>query len=237
MFKDLLLKYYPKLLETDDKDILDKLDAYYNLLVYENKYYNLTAIREEKDIVIKHFYDSLIYSEHLKLVKGMKVIDIGTGAGFPGLLIAILNPDVSFTLVDSVNKKVNFLNIVIDKLSLKNVVTLNKRSELLGKDLSYRENFDIGIARSVAYLPTLSEYILPLIKVGGKMILSKEMPIEEELLSSKKALEILGGKLINQYYYKLPEFINNRIILEFEKIYKTPKTYPRREGIPKKKPL
>lgn len=235
MFKELLLKYYPKL---PSPEILRKLDIYYNLLITENSKYNLTAIREPHEIVIKHFYDSLIYNEYLNIKgKALKVIDIGTGPGFPGLVLAILNPDSSFTLVDSINKKVNFLKLVIRELALENVEALNERSEVLGRKEGYREVFDLGVARSVAYLPTLSEYILPLIKVGGKMILAKEAPFKEELADSQRALHLLGGKYSEESLYSLPLYNNSRVLLEFQKIKATPNSYPRREGVPKKKPL
>lgn len=235
MFKELLLKHYPRL---DSSEILRKFDMYYNLLIIENAKYNLTAIREPEEIVVKHFYDSLIYNEYLN-IKGdtLKVVDIGTGPGFPGLVLAILNPKSSFTLVDSMHKKVSFLKMVARELALENVEALNERSEVLGKKEGYREAYDLGVARSVAYLPTLSEYILPLIKVGGKMILTKEAPLKEELVDSYRALDLLGGKYQRESLYSLPLFNNSRVLLEFKKIQATPILYPRREGVPKKKPL
>jgi len=235
MFKEKLIKYYKKI----TPEQLDMLEDYYILLAEHSKQYNLTAIKEEDEIVIKHFYDSLIFNEALELVAGdnLNILDMGTGAGFPGLVAAIMNESCHFTLVDSVGKKVNFVKIVVEKLQLKNVIAIHTRSEALGQDSAYRETFDIGIARSVAYLPALSEYLLPLIKLGGRMIVTKEVPYEEELSDSTKALKILGGKLNKEQRYELPIYGNKRVFLNFLKDSKTPIEYPRREGIPTRKPI
>lgn len=235
MFKELLLKYFPNI---DSPETLRKFSIYYDLLVTENTKYNLTAIKEPEEIIIKHFYDSLVYNEFLNIKKEkLKVVDVGTGPGFPGLVFAILNPKSSFTLVDSINKKINFLNLVVKELALENVEALKERSETLGRKENYREVYDLGVARSVAYLPTLSEYVLPLIKVEGKIILAKKVPFREELTDSQRSLDILGGKYIKEKLYSLPLFNSGRAFLEFKKIKSTPTIYPRREGIPKKKPL
>ncbi|KAF0092238.1 MAG: 16S rRNA (guanine527-N7)-methyltransferase [Fusobacteria bacterium] len=235
MFKDKLIKYYKNLTPAQ----LGMLEDYYILLVEHSKQYNLTAIKEEDEIVVKHYYDSLIFNEALELAEGaeLNILDMGTGAGFPGLVAAIMNKSCHFTLVDSVGKKVNFIKIVVDKLKLTNVIALHTRSEALGQDPVYRESFDIGVARSVAYLPALSEYLLPLIKLGGKMIVTKEAPYAEELSDSTKALKILGGKLENELAYVLPDHGNNRVLLTFLKDKITPIEYPRREGIPTRKPI
>lgn len=235
MFKDKLINFYKNLTPAQ----LEMLEEYYILLVEHSKQYNLTAIKEEDEIVIKHFYDSLIFYDTLELVDGaeMNVLDMGTGAGFPGLVAAIMNKSCHFTLVDSVGKKVNFIKIVVDKLKLTNVIALHARSEALGQDPVYRESFDIGVARSVAYLPALSEYLLPLIKLDGRMIVTKEFPYEEELTDSTKALKVLGGKLDKEQAYELPVYGNKRVFLNFLKDRKTPIEYPRREGIPTRKPI
>lgn len=235
-FKKLLVESYPELLS---KEVLDKLAIYYQLLVEENSKYNLTAIRNTEEIVIKHFWDSLIYDHYLGIDKDehLKIIDIGTGAGFPGLVLAILNPGSSFTLVDSINKKVNFIKMVVSSLDLKNVEALNIRSETLGQDSKYRQSYDLAVARSVAYLPVLSEYLLPLVKVGGKMVLAKEVPFDEELSEASNALSVLGGEFYSAHSYQLPRYNNMRALIFFNKTKPTPKAYPRREGLPKKKPL
>lgn len=235
MFKEKLIKYYQNI----TPEQLEMLEEYYNLLKDHSRQYNLTAIKEEDEIVIKHFYDSLIFNEALELDNeaDLSILDMGTGAGFPGLVVAIMNEYCHFTLVDSVGKKVNFIKIVVEQLKLKNVKAIHARSEALGQDPIYRETFDVGIARSVAYLPALSEYLLPLIKLGGRMIVTKEAPYEEELTDSTKALKILGGKLVKENMYELPVYGNKRVLLTFTKDKKTPLEYPRREGIPTRKPI
>lgn len=235
MFKDKLIKYYKNI----TPEQLEMLEEYYILLKEHSKQYNLTAIKEEDEIVIKHFYDSLIFYDAIDILNKseLNIVDMGTGAGFPGLVAAIMNQSCHFTLVDSVGKKVNFIKVVADHLNLKNVEALHTRSEVLGQDSQYRETFDVGIARSVAYLPALSEYLLPLIKLDGRMIVTKEAPYEEELSDSSKALKILGGKLVKEDIYELPVYGNKRVFLTFNKDKKTPSEYPRREGIPTRKPI
>ena len=235
MFKDTLGRYCPDLTEEQ----LTLLNEYYILLSAHGSQYNLTAITEETEVVIKHFYDSLLFGEHLGIGEGKqaRILDLGTGAGFPGRVLAIIHQDLHFTLVDAVNKKINFIRIVAEELGLKNVDALHARSEALGQDQAYREQFDIGLARGVAYLPTLSEYLLPLIRLGGRMILTKEAPYEEELVNSCKALETLGGAFLEARNYELPVFGNKRAFLIFGKVAPTPVKYPRREGVPSKKPL
>ncbi len=235
MLKDKLIKYYQNI----TPEQLDMLEEYYILLRDHSSKYNLTAIKEEDEIVIKHFYDSLIFNEALELLdkSDLNIVDMGTGAGFPGLVAAIMNNSCNFTLVDSVGKKINFIKIVVEHLKLKNVEAIHTRSEALGQDPDYRETFDIGIARSVAYLPALSEYLLPLIKLNGIMIVTKEAPYENELSDSAKALKVLGGKLNKEQLYELPVFGNKRVLLTFSKEKKTPSEYPRREGIPTRKPI
>lgn len=235
MFKDKLIKYYQDITPLK----LDMLEEYYMLLKEHSSQYNLTAIKDEDEIVIKHFYDSLVFNDALEILDdgNLKVLDMGTGAGFPGLVAAIMNDSCHFTLVDSVGKKVNFIKIVVEHLNLKNVEAIHTRIESLGQNPEYRETFDIGIARSVAYLPVLSEYLLPLIKLGGRMIVTKEAPYEIELSDSTNALKILGGKLYKEQPYKLPEYGNNRVFLTFNKYKKTPSEFPRREGIPTRKPI
>lgn len=235
MFKDKLNNYYKNI----TPEQLEMLEEYYILLKEHSKQYNLTAIKEEDEIVIKHFYDSLIFYDAIDILNKseLNIVDMGTGAGFPGLVAAIMNQSCHFTLVDSVGKKVNFIKVVADHLKLKNVEALHTRSEVLGQDSQYRETFDVGIARSVAYLPALSEYLLPLIKLDGRMIVTKEAPYEEELSDSSKALKILGGKLVKEDIYELPVYGNKRVFLTFNKDKKTPSEYPRREGIPTRKPI
>lgn len=235
MFREILLQHAPSL----TKEQLDALDVYYTLLMDHASQYNLTSIHEEAEVAVKHFYDSLVFGSALGLEgkKGATILDLGTGAGFPGLVLAIVHPECRFTLVDAVNKKVNFIRAVASALGLMNVEALHARSEALGQDPSYRERFDVGVARGVAYLPTLSEYLLPLIRVGGRMVLSKELPCEEELERSRNALEVLGARYRESAPYELPLYGNRRALLVFDKVAPTPGKYPRREGVPSKKPL
>ncbi|AMP21256.1 hypothetical protein AZF37_08965 [endosymbiont 'TC1' of Trimyema compressum] len=227
------LKEYADLSEKQ----LYQFSQYYSLLTFYNKQFNLTAIRNQDETLIKHFVDSIIYSEMAMLKKGNRILDLGTGAGLPGIPFSILYPEKKILLVDSLNKKVNFLNTVIEKLNLKNTTVLHARGEALGRDENYRESFQIILARSVAYLPTLSEYLLPLVKVGSYCIVTKEAPYEEEVEKSKKAIKLLGGKIDIIRNYTLPVYNNERAIIYIKKEQKTPNIYPRKAGTPKKKPL
>ncbi len=235
MFKDKLINYYKNI----TPEQLNKFEDYYILLSEHSKLYNLTAIVEEDEVVIKHFYDSLMFYKALAIddLEKLQILDMGSGAGFPGLVAAIMNEKCHFTLVDSVGKKIKFIQLVAKQLELKNLTAIHIRSEALGQDSKYREQFDIGVARSLAYLPVLSEYLLPFIKVDGKMVVTKEVPFEEELAASKKALKILGGKFLKEELYELPIYGNKRAFLTFLKTKKTPAEYPRREGTPSKKPI
>lgn len=233
MFLERLASYAPDLSSREST----ALTKYYNILIQHNAQYNLTAIRDEEGIVLKHFYDSILFHQALDLKPGSRVIDLGTGAGFPGLVLAILNPSVDFTLVDSVGKKVRFLQEVISALSLDNVTALQGRAEVLGQDPLHRERYDIAIARSVAYLPTLVEYLLPLVRVGGTMTATKEAPIEEELKKATVAIALLGGSLHRSTPYALPGMDHQRVFLTLSKVRTTPKRYPRKDGTPLKNPL
>ncbi|VWL85396.1 16S rRNA (guanine(527)-N(7))-methyltransferase RsmG [Oceanivirga miroungae] len=209
----------------------EKLNRYLYLLMEKNKVMNLTAIREKDDIIVKHFMDSMLLNDLLKK-EDKNIIDIGTGAGFPGLVLAILNPDKNFLLVDSVKKKVDFLNEVILDLNLKNVKTSDKRAEELIK--TNREKFDVALARGVANLRVILEYEIPFLKVGGRFLPQKLNTSEVE--ESRNAL-----KMLNSHIEKIHEFkLNNtedRIVIEIVKDKKTSEKYPRKTGIPKKNPL
>ena len=225
-----ILKEYTEL----SKKQLDQFSQYYNLLTFYNKQFNLTAIRNKNEILIKHFVDSIIYSKMAMLKKGNKILDLGTGAGFPGIPFSILYPEKKIFLIDSLKKKINFLNTVIEKLNLKNTITLHARGEDLGRDKNYREIFQIVLARSVAYLSTLSEYLLPLVKVGNYCIVTKEAPYGEEVEKGKKAIKLLGGKINTIKDYTLPIYNNKRAIIYIKKEQKTPNVYPRKANNLKK---
>lgn len=220
--------------EIDDNKI-QKFYDYMNLLVEWNKKINLTAITEEKDIILKHFVDSLTVLKYIKDNKN--IVDVGTGAGFPGIPLAIMNDSLKITLVDSLNKRINFLNEVCSKIKLKNTKAIHSRAEEFGQDNNYRESYDIAISRAVSNLTVLAEYLLPLVKVGGKIICMKGPDIEEELKQAKSAIDILGGNFERCDNFCLPKSDISRNIIIINKIKETPKKYPRKAGTPVKTPL
>ena len=230
-FNKLLIEKYQKI----NNNQLEMLYKYMQLLLKWNEKINLTAITDENEIILKHFVDSLTVLKYIN--ENDKIIDVGTGAGFPGIPIAIMMPNVKITLLDSLNKRINFLNEVIKELDLKNVETIHSRSEDCGKDILYREEFDISIARAVANLSTLSEYLLPFVKIGGKMICMKGSEIEEELKNAQYAIKVLGGKIISRDEFTLPDSDIKRNIIIVEKEQYTPKMYPRKAGLPAKEPI
>ena len=219
--------------EIDDEKI-DKLMEYLKLLMEYNSHTNLTAIRDEKGIIEKHFLDSILLMKHIK-VKSGKAMDIGTGAGFPGMVLAICNPSINFTLIDSVGKKINFLRQVREKLNLSNVDPINVRAEEFINDEN-RESYDMGFCRGVSKLNTILEYMIPFLKVEG-IFLPQKMEGTNEETESQSALKILKSKITNTYEEELPYCKDKRIIVEVVKEAKTDKKYPRRVGIPLKKPL
>ena len=211
---------------------IENLIKYLDLLIETNKVMNLTAIREEESILEKHFIDSLLLTKIIREDE-KNIIDIGTGAGFPGLVRSIVYPDKNFLLVDSVKKKISFINTVIEKIGLKNVKTSTERAEELIKD--NREKFDVALCRGVANLRIILEYLIPFLKVNGRF-LPQKLNINE-LEESKNALKTLNSEIINIYNFRLPISRDERIILEIVKKSKTNKIYPRAVGIPSKKPL
>lgn len=211
---------------------IENLIKYLDLLIETNKVMNLTAIREEESILEKHFIDSLLLTKIIREDE-KNIIDIGTGAGFPGLVLSIVYPDKNFLLVDSVKKKISFINTVIEKIGLKNVKTSTERAEELIKD--NREKFDVALCRGVANLRIILEYLIPFLKVNGRF-LPQKLNINE-LEESKNALKTLNSEIINIYNFRLPISRDERIILEIVKKSKTEKIYPRAVGIPSKKPL
>ncbi len=208
---------------------------YINLLIEWNEKINLTAITEPDEVILKHFVDSLTIAKYIP--DGTKIVDVGTGAGFPGIPLKIYRQDIEITLLDSLQKRINFLNEVIRELNLEKIETVHSRVEDFGKDKMYREKFDIATSRAVANLATLSEYLLPLVKVGGKVISMKGSLIEEELEHSKNAIKILGGKVEKVDEFDLPNSDISRNIVLINKIKETPNKYPRKAGEPSKKPL
>lgn len=213
----------------------EKFAVYMELLREWNEKINLTAITDEEGILVKHFFDSCSISEFLD--NNSKIIDIGTGAGFPGLPLKIVNDTLNLTLVDSLNKRINFLNEVKNKLGLKNVETVHGRAEDVGIDNKYREKYDFAVSRAVAELRILVEYLLPLVKVGGKVIAMKGPNIDEEVENAKKAVKLLGGEIERIESFRLGNTDNERTVIIIKKIKNTESKYPRKAGIPRKNPL
>lgn len=229
-----------KLLKDDfslDSQQINKFIHYSTLLKEWNEKINLTALHDDKEIIIKHFYDSLLCTKVWNDFNGKKLIDIGTGGGFPGLPLKIFNRELDVTLCDSLLKRLNFLNEVIDNLGLEKITTLHGRAEDLGRDTFHREYYDVVTARAVAKLPILLELCLPLIKVGGVFIALKGPEGQAELKESQYALNLLGGKTIEIREFKLKETDDQRTIIVFKKVFSTPNKYPRKAGIPQKRML
>ncbi len=229
-------------IELSDKQLI-QFDKYYELLIKWNEVMNLTAITEFDDVCKLHFVDSISGCKYFDFSKpGLSLIDIGTGAGFPGIPLKIVFPALHVTLLDSLNKRLNFLNEVIDNLELGNegsIVTIHGRAEdyCLPKAYSLRETFDIAVSRAVANMSTLSEYCLPYVKVGGHFIAYKSEKASEELKSAKGAIHLLGGKLSSAEEFTLPETDISRTICIIQKSESTSRKYPRKAGVPAKNPL
>lgn len=217
------------------EDQIKNLYTYMNLLLEWNNHINLTAITQENEIILKHFIDSLTIHQYIG--DKQNVLDIGTGAGFPGVPLKIIKEETNFILVDSLNKRIHFLEEVKNKLGLKKIELIHSRAEDLAKDNKYRENVDIAVSRAVANLRVLVEYMLPFVKVGGKCICMKGPNLEEEINESKNAIKILGGKIEKVETIFLPESDIERNIVIIKKIEQTSNKYPRKAGTPIKQPL
>ena len=215
---------------------LDLFWKYKELVIEWNEKINLTAITNDEDFAVKHFVDSITIDKYIEN-DSEKIIDIGTGAGFPGIPLKILRTNNEIVLFDSLNKRLKVLDDIIEKLDLKNIITLHGRAEETFKNKEYREKFDIATSRAVASLNVLVELMLPAIKIGGRCICMKGNNTEEEIKNAEKAIQILGGKIIKVDKIILPELNQERNIIIIEKIKATPKTYPRKPGTPQKMPL
>lgn len=216
---------------------LDQLKLYSQLLMEWNEKFNLTAISDPLGIQQKHFLDSISTVIVLKKHTMTKVIDVGTGAGFPGLVIKVLFPEIRLTLVESVGKKMKFCSVVAEALKLTAVNFLNDRAELMGRDEQHREKYDVAIARAVAAMPILSEYLLPFVHRNGIMVAQKGETGPAETHQAENAIRILGGKVRFIHPVTLPGVVEDRYLVEVEKVATTPDKYPRRVGIPNKRPL
>lgn len=216
---------------------IEQFLIYYEYLVEKNKVMNLTGITEYEEVVLKHFIDSLSIIKVIDPQKQNRIIDIGTGAGFPGIPLKIAFPNLEIVLLDSLNKRVLFLNEVIEKLRLGKISAIHARAEDAARKKEYRESFDLCVSRAVANLSSLSEYCLPFVKTGGKFISYKSSDIEEEIEQAKKACYLLGGKIKNKAEFTLPDSDIGRSFVIIEKERKTPSKYPRKAGLPSKEPL
>lgn len=229
-FSDLFSKEILKRFDLQNEDITDKFYIYYRHLTKTNKKINLTAITELEEVITKHFADSLLPLKNDSIPHNAVCADIGTGAGFPGLPIAMCRPDIKMFLVDSLKKRVNFLDEVISLTQTENCVTVHARAEDLAKQ-DHREKYDIVLSRAVSNLATLSELCLPLVKLGGKMIALKSRSAESELEEARNAMNLLGGSLETVYGSK------ERNLVIITKVKQTPVIYPRKAGTPEKYPL
>lgn len=215
------------------KEQEEQFDKYFSMLVETNRVMNLTAITEESEVLIKHFLDSALPEKFIP--QNSTVVDVGSGAGFPAIPLKIVRPDLKIYMVDSLNKRINFLNSVIKELNLQNTYAFHDRAEDFA--VKNREKFDVAVARAVASLNTLSEYLLPLVKVGGRAVIYKSTKLEEEIEESREAISVLGAKIDSIEKFVIEEENLERNILVLSKISQTPKKYPRNKNQPKLNPI
>ena len=212
---------------------------YYQLLLEWNQRVNLTSITDYDDVINKHFLDSLCLVKIPDVIGGKKkkVIDVGTGAGFPGVPLKIIFPEIQLTLLDSLNKRINFLNSLVEALELDEVTAIHGRAEEAGRNKKYREKFDLCVSRAVAHLSVLSEYCIPLVREAGDFISYKSGNVQEELKEAQGAVKLLGGSLRDKVDFKVPNSDMSRSLIRIEKKHATPGKYPRKSGTPGKSPL
>lgn len=233
ILKDGLMSFNIK----SDEEMIDRFEMYRNILVKYNQHMNLTGITEQREVYIKHFLDSVAIFKHGYLDGEISVIDVGTGAGFPGIPYKICNEKIQLTLLDSLNKRINFLKDVGDSLNLDNIEYVHGRAEDIAQKKEYREQFDIATARAVASLPVLLELCIGFVKLGGYFICLKGPNVENELIDAKGAMSVLGVELVEKIDVLLPDEELKHNILVFKKISKTQKQYPRKAGTPSKNPI
>lgn len=234
-FSDKLISIGKQINVDINEEQANKFYKYMELLLEWNEKMNLTAITEPDEVILKHFIDSITVEKYIN--KEAKIIDVGTGAGFPGIPLSIIRNDLNITLMDSLNKRIKFLDEVIEKNNLINVDTVHSRAEELARNTDYREKFDVATSRAVASLNVLLEYMVPFIKVGGYCICMKGSNVDEELDNAKKALDVLNCKVEKVERFNLPGSDYGRNIIIIKKIGKTSKKYPRKPGTPAKEPL
>ncbi|AYA98506.1 16S rRNA (guanine(527)-N(7))-methyltransferase RsmG [Lachnoanaerobaculum umeaense] len=216
----------------------EKLYKFYEILVEKNKVMNLTSITEIKEFTYKHYIDSIALEKVNKDLdkKPYSIADLGTGAGFPGIPLAIVFPNLNMTLIDSLNKRIKFIQEACDILEIKNVNAIHSRAEDIARNKAFRESFDICVSRAVANLASLSEYCLPLVKIGGSFISYKSKGYDIELKEAQKAIKVLGGEIESSVKFDLGEY-GERILLDIRKVKPTSNKYPRKAGLPTKEPI
>ena len=216
---------------------MQQFEKYYELLVEWNKKINLTSITEKEEVYVKHFYDSITAAPYFDFTQELTICDVGAGAGFPSIPLKICFPHLKVTIVDSLNKRINFLNTLAAALELSDVAFYHDRAEIFGKNEKFRHKFDVVMARAVAKTSVLSEFCLPLVRTKGTFIAMKGSNVEDELKEAQDALEILGGEIDSIKTFSLPDDSGIRNIVFINKNRKTPKKYPRKPGVPAKNPL
>lgn len=216
---------------------IQQFRTYFELLVEWNEKMNLTAITDQQEVYLKHFYDSISAAFYVDFTQPLEVCDVGAGAGFPSLPMKICFPEMRVTIVDSLNKRIQFLKHLSSELGLNHVEFVHARAEEFGQNPVYREKFDVVTARAVARLSVLAELCVPLVKVGGRFVAMKAASAQDELKDAKKALTVLGVEKNDQFNFQLPEENSDRTIYIFSKIKSTPKKYPRKAGTPNKSPI
>ena len=237
MFKEELAKAAAEYGISLNDTQMEQYNRYFELLVEWNEKINLTAITEPKEVAIKHMIDSITAYDEKLFKDGTTVIDVGTGAGFPGLPLKIFCPEIKLTLMDSLNKRIKFLQTVVEELGLEDVECVHARAEEGARNKKYRESFDIAVSRAVARLPILCEYCLPFVKKGGHFIALKGMQFHEEAEEAAKAIKVMGGSKTEIRPVKLPELDDKRAVITITKTMPTPKAYPRKAGTPTKNPI
>lgn len=233
MLKKIFSKQNIDITDKQEKDFID----YRKYIIEYNKIMDITNITEEEEMYIKHFLDSVLISKSKINLYGKSIIDIGTGGGFPGIPLKIMHPSISLTLMDSLNKRIRFLEDVTTRLNLDNTISIHARAEELARNKKYRESYDIATSRAVANLSTLVEYCLAFVKVGGYFIAMKGPNYQDELDSANNAINTMGGKIEEVIEYELPNNLGSRSLIIVKKIKSTPPKYPRGQGKPKNNPL
>lgn len=216
---------------------IEQFMIYYENLIEKNKVMNLTSITEFEDVMVKHFLDSLSIVKAVDITKIERILDLGTGAGFPGIPLKIAFPEAEYVLLDSLNKRVNFLNEVIDKCRLDRITAIHARAEEAARNKLYRNSFDLCVSRAVANLSSLSEYCLPYVKENGRFVSYKSGNIDIEIKEAQNAVRLLGGIHRETVHFQLPKSDIDRSLVIIEKIKETPAKYPRKAGLPTKEPL